>query len=85
MKSAPLIRFRIDFAENANLGPGKIALLEEIKRCGSLSEAARAERALDRAGFRDPSVQRREIGFANPRARAPNSARSLRRHGSLRV
>jgi molybdate transport system regulatory protein len=41
MKSAPLIRFRIDFAENANLGPGKIALLEEIKRCGSLSEAAR--------------------------------------------
>jgi molybdate transport system regulatory protein len=41
MKPAPLIRFRIDFAENSNLGPGKIALLEEIKRCGSLSEAAR--------------------------------------------
>jgi len=41
MKPAPLIRFRIDFAENSNQGPGKIALLEEIKRCGSLSEAAR--------------------------------------------
>ena len=41
MKPAPLIRFRIDFAENSNLGPGKIVLLEEIKRCGSLSEAAR--------------------------------------------
>jgi molybdate transport system regulatory protein len=41
MNRAPLIRFRIDFAENSNLGPGKIALLEEIERCGSLSEAAR--------------------------------------------
>lgn len=41
MKRAPLIRFRIDFAENANLGPGKIALLEGIRECGSLSEAAR--------------------------------------------
>jgi len=41
MKPGPLIRFRIDFADNSNLGPGKIASLEEIKRCGSLSEAAR--------------------------------------------
>jgi molybdate transport system regulatory protein len=41
MKPAPLIRFRIDFAENSNLGPGKIALLEGIKTYGSLSEAAR--------------------------------------------
>src|ERR1700735_4773112 len=41
MKQAPLIRFRIDFAENSNLGPGKIALLEGIRTCGSLSEAAR--------------------------------------------
>lgn len=30
MKQAPLIRFRMDFAENSNLGPGKIALLEGI-------------------------------------------------------
>jgi molybdate transport system regulatory protein len=41
MKQAPLIRFRIDFAENSNLGPGKIALLEAIRTCGSVSEAAR--------------------------------------------
>jgi molybdate transport system regulatory protein len=41
MKHRPLIRFRIDFAENANVGPGKITLLEEIKKCGSLSQAAR--------------------------------------------
>jgi molybdate transport system regulatory protein len=41
MKQAPLIRFRIDFAENSNLGPGKIALLEGIRTCGSVSEAAR--------------------------------------------
>jgi len=37
----PLIRFRIDFAENSNLGPGKIALLEGVRTYGSLSEAAR--------------------------------------------
>jgi molybdate transport system regulatory protein len=41
MKRAPLIRFRIDFSENSNLGPGKITLLEGIRTCGSLSEAAR--------------------------------------------
>jgi molybdate transport system regulatory protein len=41
MSQAPLIRFRIDFAENSNLGPGKIALLEGIKTYGSVSEAAR--------------------------------------------
>jgi molybdate transport system regulatory protein len=42
MKTAPLIRFRIDFAENSNIGPGKIALLEGIQTHGSLSAAARA-------------------------------------------
>lgn len=41
MKKAPLIRFRIDFTEDANLGPGKIALLEGIQRHGSVSEAGR--------------------------------------------
>ena len=41
MKHAPLIRFRIDFTEDSNLGPGKITLLERIRTCGSLSEAAR--------------------------------------------
>jgi molybdate transport system regulatory protein len=41
MKHDSLIRFRIDFAENSNLGPGKIALLEGIRAYGSLSEAAR--------------------------------------------
>lgn len=41
MKRAHLIRFRIDFSESSNLGPGKITLLEGIRACGSLSEAAR--------------------------------------------
>jgi molybdate transport system regulatory protein len=41
MKPAHLIRFRIDFTESSNLGPGKIALLESIREFGSLSEAAR--------------------------------------------
>jgi len=37
----PVIRFRIDFAENSYVGPGKIDLLEAIRDCGSLSQAAR--------------------------------------------
>ena len=40
MVRAPSIRFRIDFAETLNLGPGKIALLEAIGDHGSLSTAA---------------------------------------------
>ena len=42
MVRAPSIRFRIDFAENLNLGPGKVALLEAIGDHGSLSTAAAA-------------------------------------------
>lgn len=38
----PAIRFRIDFAANNNLGPGKIALLEAVQAAGSISDAARA-------------------------------------------
>ena len=37
----PSIRFRIDFGPKNGVGPGKIALLEQIERCGSLSQAAR--------------------------------------------
>jgi molybdate transport system regulatory protein len=38
----PIIRIRIDFTDNVNLGPGKIALLEAIKSSGSISDAARS-------------------------------------------
>jgi molybdate transport system regulatory protein len=44
MKHASLIRFRIDFGEHSNIGPGKVALLEGIKAHGSVSEAARSMR-----------------------------------------
>ncbi len=37
----PVIRFRIDFADDSNVGPGKIDLLEAIRASGSLSQAAR--------------------------------------------
>jgi molybdate transport system regulatory protein len=37
----PVIRFRIDFSQANNLGPGKIALLEAIQAAGSISDAAR--------------------------------------------
>ena len=37
----PTVRFRIDFGPGNSVGPGKIALLEQIEHCGSLSQAAR--------------------------------------------
>lgn len=37
----PRVRFRIDFGRAAAVGPGKIALLEQIQGTGSLSQAAR--------------------------------------------
>jgi molybdate transport system regulatory protein len=38
---APVVRFRIDFAEHSSIGPGKIRLLEAIRDSGSLSQGAR--------------------------------------------
>jgi len=39
--SRAALRFRIDFGPQLAVGPGKIALLESIRRSGSLSQAAR--------------------------------------------
>lgn len=39
--AAPVVRFRIDFAEHSSIGPGKIRLLEAIRESGSLSQGAR--------------------------------------------
>ena len=38
---APVVRFRIDFAEHSSVGPGKIRLLEAIRDTGSLLQGAR--------------------------------------------
>lgn len=35
------IRFRVDFAENSNIGPGEIDLLEAIDKLGSEEEQVR--------------------------------------------
>jgi len=40
--TTPAIRFRIDFAANTWVGPGKIELLEAIRHHGSLSQGARS-------------------------------------------
>jgi len=41
--SAPIVavRLRVDIGPDCSIGPGKIALLEQIERSGSLSKAAR--------------------------------------------
>jgi molybdate transport system regulatory protein len=36
------LSIRIDLASGARIGPGKVAVLEEIARCGSISAAGRA-------------------------------------------
>lgn len=36
------VSFRVDFGPGCSVGPGKIALLENIERTGSLTQAARA-------------------------------------------
>ena len=41
MTITPSVRLRIDLAAGVSVGPGKIALLEQIDRSGSLSQAAR--------------------------------------------
>ena len=38
---SPAIRFRVEFGRDEAIGPGKIALLEQIGSGGSLSQAAR--------------------------------------------
>lgn len=38
---SPRIHVRVDFSESCSIGPGKIGLLEQIERTGSLSAAAR--------------------------------------------
>jgi molybdate transport system regulatory protein len=40
--AAPVVRFRIDFAEHSSIGPGKVRLLEAIRDSGSLSQGARS-------------------------------------------
>jgi molybdate transport system regulatory protein len=37
----PAVRFRVDLGRDQAIGPGKIALLEQIESSGSLSQAAR--------------------------------------------
>ena len=37
----PAVRFRVELGREGAIGPGKIALLEQIDRGGSLSQAAR--------------------------------------------
>lgn len=46
-----IIRFRVDFGPDSAVGPGKIALLEQIERTGSLSKAADSLKMSYRRGW----------------------------------
>jgi molybdate transport system regulatory protein len=39
--STTAVRFRVHFGRDTSVGPGKVDLLEQIERTGSLSQAAR--------------------------------------------
>jgi molybdate transport system regulatory protein len=41
MSGHPLVSLKLIFAEDARLGPGKMALLEAVSRTGSISAAGR--------------------------------------------
>ena len=68
----PVVRFRVDFGVDEAVGPGKITLLEQIGRGGSLSQAARnlkmsyrrAWQLLESVNncFREPAVVTRKGG-----------------------
>jgi len=71
--STPVVRFRIDFTDSANVGPGKIALLEAIRGSGSLSQAARELRmSYRRAWLLLASLNK---AFKKPVARATTGGR----------
>jgi molybdate transport system regulatory protein len=62
------VRFRVDFGPGCSIGPGKIELLEEIARTGSIRQAARALRmSYRRAWLLVDSVNR---SFLEPATRA---------------
>jgi molybdate transport system regulatory protein len=42
VKSLPSLSVRIDLGPEGRIGPGKIELLENIRKCGSISAAGRA-------------------------------------------
>src|SRR5215469_6722580 len=68
----PHVRFRIDFGADNAVGPGKIALLEQIERSGSLTKAARnLGMSSRRAGLLLESLN---SGFGRTRGRRSDDA-----------
>jgi molybdate transport system regulatory protein len=69
-KSAPLHRaghrlsIRIDLASGARIGPGKVALLEEISRRGSISAAGRVLKMSYRRAWELVEDLNRHLGTA---------------------
>lgn len=84
------ITLRIDLAKSKAIGPGKIALLEQIDRAGSISGAGRAMKMSYRRAwllveelnrlFRDPVVTTKLGGAAGGGAVVTPFGHSLIRH-----
>ena len=86
----PHLSIRIDFDDEGRLGPGKVALLEQIEREGSISAAGRAmnmsyKRAWELVSeinrtFEEPLVTAQTGGRAGGGARLTKRGQELVRH-----
>jgi molybdate transport system regulatory protein len=70
----PAVRFRVDFGRDQAVGPGKIALLEQIAASGSLSQAARELRMSYRRAWQ--LLESLNSGFAKPVAATVRGGRA---------
>ena len=85
--TSPSARLRVDFKSGLSVGPGKIALLEQIANTGSLSQAARDLRLSYRRawlllddlnrGFAEPVVKSSVGGRLGGGAQLTTTGRNL--------
>jgi len=64
LRSGHRLSIRIDLASGARIGPGKVALLEEISRHGSISAAGRALKMSYRRAWELVEDLNRHLGTA---------------------
>lgn len=70
----PAVRFRVDFGRELAVGPGKVALLEQIAASGSLSQAARSLNMSYRRAWQ--LLESLNSGFAKPVAASVRGGRA---------
>ena len=78
-KAGDRLSIRLDLASGAKIGPGKIAVLEEIARAGSISAAGRALKMSYRRTWELVEDLNQSLGTAGRRDRSGRQRRRWRR------